>query len=121
MAKTVCIIDDDLSLQLVLEIALHDAGFKVVAAGDGVEGLKLLQTIQPDLVLCDVMMPQMDGVQFFNHIRERLQGEGVPIIIMTALARKPWFTDLEDEGAVILQKPFNMERLMQLVHALVDE
>ncbi len=121
MAKTIFVIDDDLSLQMVLEIALRDAGYEFVAAADGAEGIERLATFKPDLVISDVMMPQLDGVQVFNRIKEQLQDQGIPIIIMTALNRKPWFTDLEAEGAIIVRKPFDMDHLLNMVASLLDD
>jgi CheY-like chemotaxis protein len=109
------IMDDDLALQTVLEYALRNAGYEVILARDGQEGLQLLETINPSLVISDIMMPNMDGVEAFQHLKERLQDDGIPIIIMTALNRKPWFADLEAEGAVILQKPFEVERLIDMI------
>ena len=121
MPKTVFIIDDDVSLQAVLEITLKQAGYHVELASDGEEGLERLDSIQPDVIISDVMMPHVDGVQFFRQIQERLSYEGVPIIIMTALDRKPWFADLEAEGAVIVHKPFNVERLVSLIDMYVAD
>lgn len=113
--KTVLIIDDDLALQTVLEIALRDAGYQVILAGDGQEGIEKLTRLNPNLVISDIMMPQMDGVETFQRIKEQLQDNGIPIFIMTALNRKPWFADLEAEGAVIIQKPFDIDQLLRLV------
>jgi CheY-like chemotaxis protein len=117
---TIFIMDDDLALQTVLEFALRDAGYDVVLANDGQEGLEQLETLSPNLVISDVMMPNMDGVEAFQHIKERLQDDGIPIIIMTALNRKPWFTDLEREGAVIIHKPFEIDYLLGLVDSLTS-
>ncbi len=121
MAKKIFVIDDDLGLQTVLSIALKDAGYEVELADNGVEGLKQLPVVQPDLVISDVMMPHLDGVQVFEAIKEGLRVEGIPIILMTALSRKPWFADLEAEGAVIIQKPFDVNHLMAVVKMLLDE
>jgi Response regulator containing CheY-like receiver, AAA-type ATPase, and DNA-binding domains len=112
---TIFIMDDDLALQTVLEFALRRAGYDVVLAPDGQEGLRMLENLSPNLVISDIMMPNMDGVEVFQRLKERLQDDGIPIIIMTALNRKPWFADLEAEGAVILQKPFEVERLIELI------
>jgi two-component system, OmpR family, response regulator len=117
--KTILIMDDDLALQTVLEIALHEAGYEVILANDGQEGVEKLKTLSPDLVISDIMMPQMDGVETFQRIKEQLQDRGIPIFIMTALNRKPWFADLEAEGAVIIQKPFEIDRLLRLVHDML--
>ena len=121
MAKRIFIIDDDLGLQTVLSMALKDAGFDVVVASDGEQGLARLPTVHPDLVISDVMMPNLDGVQVFEAIKEGLRAEGIPIIIITALNRKAWFADLEAEGAVILQKPFDVDHLIDMINLLLDE
>ena len=121
MAKKIFVIDDDLGLQTVLSIALKDAGYEVEVADNGVEGLKQLPVVQPDLVISDVMMPHLDGVQVFEAIKEGLRVEGIPIILMTALTRKPWFADLEAEGAVIVQKPFEVDFLIAMIGMLLDE
>ncbi|HET9220956.1 MAG TPA: response regulator [Roseiflexaceae bacterium] len=117
--QTILIMDDDLALQTVLEIALREAGYEVILANDGQEGIEKLKTLSPDLVISDIMMPQMDGVETFQQIKEQLQDNGIPIFIMTALNRKPWFADLEAEGAVIIQKPFEIEQLLRLVHDML--
>lgn len=66
------------------------------------------------------MMPNMDGVEVFQHIKGRLQDDGIPIIIMTALNRKPWFADLEAEGAVIIHKPFEVDYLVRLIETALS-
>ncbi|MBA3470671.1 MAG: response regulator [Herpetosiphonaceae bacterium] len=121
MSKTIVVMDDDLALQMVLEIALREAGYDVVLANNGADGLKLLETITPALIISDIMMPQMDGVETFGRLRERLQDEGIPILILTALNRKPWFSELEDEGAVIMQKPFEVDELINLISTILDD
>lgn len=117
--KTILIMDDDLALQTVLEIALREAGYEVILANNGEEGIAKLSSEKPNLVISDIMMPQMDGVETFHRIKEELQDHGIPIFIMTALNRKPWFADLEAEGAVIIQKPFEIDQLLHLVRDML--
>jgi DNA-binding response OmpR family regulator len=121
MPKTIYVIDDDENLQTVLDIALAEAGYHVELAPNGEEALADLTAIEPDLVLCDVMMPYLDGAQVWQVLRERLQYAGVPFILVTALDRKPWFAELEAEGVVIVQKPFDLDRLVALVSSYLDE
>lgn len=116
-SKTILIIDDDMNLQSVLKHTLQNEGYQVETAYDGIEGLDKLVSTQPDLVISDIMMPNMDGVELFRQIKERLQHRGTPIFIITALSRKPWFADLEAEGAVVIQKPFKIELLIDLIEA----
>ena len=113
--RTILIMDDDLAMQTVLEIALREAGYQVILANDGQEGIEKLRRLKPDLVVSDIMMPQMDGVEAFHLIKEQLQDDGIPIFIMTALNRKPWFADMEADGAVIIQKPFEVDQFVRLV------
>ena len=117
--RTILIMDDDLAMQTVLEIALREAGYQVILASDGQEGIEKLRTLKPDLVVSDIMMPQMDGVEAFHLIKEQLQDDGIPIFIMTALSRKPWFADMEADGAVIIQKPFEVHQFVQLVNDML--
>lgn len=120
MHKTVYVIDDDVHLQVVLDIAFTEAGYNVEHASNGEEALEQLQTFSPDVVLCDVIMPYLDGAQVWQVIRERLQYTGVPFVLLTALDRKPWFAGLEAEGVVIVHKPFNIDRLVALVGSYLD-
>ncbi len=117
---TIFVMDDDLALQSILEIALRNAGYDVVLANDGESGLARLEHLQPDLVISDIMMPNMDGVEAFQRLKGRLQDDGIPVIIMTALNRKPWFADLEAEGAVIIHKPFEVDHLLELVNVTLS-
>ncbi|HEU5015733.1 MAG TPA: response regulator [Roseiflexaceae bacterium] len=117
---TILVIDDDLALQTVLDISLREAGYEVELASDGEEGIAKLRTINPNLVISDIMMPTLDGVETFQRIKEQLQDDGIPIFIMTALNRKPWFADLEAEGAVIIQKPFDVDQLVNLVNDMLS-
>jgi CheY-like chemotaxis protein len=121
MAKKILIIDDDRGLQIVLGLALKDAGYEVISAANGQEAIDLLPEAQPDLVLSDVMMPYVDGVQLFDALKEQLRDAGIPIVIMTALNRKAWFADLEAEGAVIIHKPFEIDYLIAVVGMLLDK
>jgi two-component system OmpR family response regulator len=117
--RTILIMDDDLAMQTVLEIALREAGYQVILASDGQEGIEKLRRLKPDLVVSDIMMPQMDGVEAFHLIKEQLQDDGIPIFIMTALNRKPWFADMEADGAVIIQKPFEVDQFVRLVNDML--
>ena len=117
--RTILICDDDLALQTVLEIALREAGYQVILANDGQEGLEKYLTLKPNLVVTDIMMPQADGVEVFQRIKDVTQDDGVAVFVMTALNRKPWFDDMEADGAVFLQKPFEVDEFVDLVNDML--
>ena len=82
MAKMILVIEDETAIQNVIRAFLEDAGYTVVLASDGLEGIRQFRAHRPDLVLLDLMLPKIDGFA----VCEILRGESrVPIIMLTAL------------------------------------
>ncbi len=116
MAKLL-IIDDDPFITESLKIGLGDHGHQVYAGHNGREGVDLVHELTPDLVIIDMTMPIMDGLEATEHIR---RSSNVPIIMLTAE------TDEEDVVAALetgvdeyLSKPFRMNELAARIHALI--
>jgi len=80
---TILIIDDSQLTSQVLDIALRKEGFEVLVAGDGIEGLKLAISRHPDLIVCDLFMPHMDGYSFMRALRKHARMAAIPVILMT--------------------------------------
>ena len=89
MKNTILIIDDEQSIRLLLENFLSK-DFQIICKSDGIQALEWLEGNLPDLIICDVQMPNMDGREATRLIREKESGTGahVPIIALTALALK---------------------------------
>lgn len=83
--KKVLIVDDEPDTLELVKLVLESGGFKTVLASNGKEALKVLESIKPDLVLLDVMMPDMDGWEVFRKIKEKYST--LPIAILTAKAQ----------------------------------
>ncbi len=82
----VLVIEDDLFYQRILNDKLSRAGFSVVSALDGEEGLKLLLKDKPDLLVLDIRIPKIDGITLLNKIREMDNwGQRLPVIVITAM------------------------------------
>ena len=81
MDKLILVVDDEAPIVDILKFNLTKAGYNVIAAYDGEEGLSLALTKKPDLILLDLMLPKMDGFDVCKKIREKLS---VPIIMITA-------------------------------------
>ncbi|HID68952.1 MAG TPA: response regulator, partial [Desulfobacterales bacterium] len=81
----VLVVDDDLSLRLSIGAAMEKAGFQVIDAENGREGLTLFQSKKPDLILLDVMMPEMDGFETCAAIRKLPEGKYTQILMVTGL------------------------------------
>lgn len=83
--KTILIVEDDRALSLTLKDNFEKEGFNIILAKDGVEGLKFALEQKPDLILLDIVMPNMDGMTMMRKLREDVRGKKVPIIILTNL------------------------------------
>ncbi|HEY9751247.1 MAG TPA: response regulator, partial [Allocoleopsis sp.] len=84
MAGQVLLVDDEPGLREAVQAYLEDSGFAVDVAGNAQEGWQLLQQKLPDLVISDVMMPQVDGYQFLKQMREDPRFKSLPVVFLTA-------------------------------------
>jgi DNA-binding response OmpR family regulator len=113
--RRVVVIDDEESVRKMLEVALALEGFEVRGAGDGVEGLSLVRSWQPDCIVLDVMLPKVDGLTLVPMIRRLTE---VPIIMLTARGEVRDRIDGIRAGADdYLPKPFDLEELATRLHA----
>jgi CheY-like chemotaxis protein len=100
----------------VVAMLLEDEGYAVVTADDGRAALEVVQQEAPSLVLMDVMMPRMDGPAAFRAMREHAHGDGLPVILMSAMAGP---ADLDPEITAFLRKPLDLDHLLTLVARLL--
>lgn len=111
------LIDDDVTLLKALEIYMTRAGYEVFTAGHGADGLKQLFALRPDLVILDVMMPQMDGWETCRRIREL---STVPIIMFTARGQETErVTGLRLGADDYVPKPFSLKELEARIEAIL--
>ena len=82
---SILIVEDDISLRIVLKEKFKNSGFEVFEAVDGVEGLKLSLEKQPDMILLDIIMPNMDGITMLKRLRVDERGRDLPVIILSNL------------------------------------
>ncbi len=78
------VVDDEFSMREILRRVLEREGCAVAEAANGIEALRRVDERLPDLILLDLMMPEMDGFQFLDELRSREQGRGVPVVVVTA-------------------------------------
>jgi two-component system NtrC family response regulator len=110
MKESILLIDDDASLRRVTEYNLSSAGFKVISAGSGKEGLAAFQNNPPDLVITDVQLGDMDGIELLQQFKE--QEPDVPVIVITAFGSITMAVEAMHLGAfTFITKPFDREAL----------
>jgi PAS domain S-box-containing protein len=115
--KKILVIEDDITLRdnIYDYLELHD--FEVISAGDGLDGLKKFKESLPDLVLCDIAMPKLDGFQLFEKIRSESEYSEIPFIFLTAKIGISDFQKGMELGADdYIIKPFNFEQLLSIIN-----
>lgn len=122
MTKRILIIDDEETIQTVVQFGIRmAAGWEVITASSGPKGIHTAQTEQPDVILLDVMMPEMDGIATFKALQAHPETEQIPVIFLTAKAQtaeKRQFNDLGVSG--VITKPFNSldlpDQIVRILH-----
>jgi CheY-like chemotaxis protein len=117
-AKTIIYVEDEPAVQRLVSFWLEDAGFRVLVAGDGAEGMDLIRANRPDLVVTDALMPVLTG----DELVERLQGDPdlrhIPIIMATAAASPLRVTKMLGLGCkAVVAKPMDEETFLEAVYA----
>ncbi|MDD4956840.1 MAG: response regulator [Candidatus Omnitrophica bacterium] len=118
--KKILVVDDEPDLQEIMRVRLQSAGYEVVMSSDGQAGLNMMRSERPDLVILDIMMPGMDGYEFFKKARTDPRVSDIPIIMLTARSgMKSCFEALNAEG--FFSKPVDFNRLSDKIkHELQD-
>jgi two-component system alkaline phosphatase synthesis response regulator PhoP len=117
MAQTILVVDDEPQIVRLVRAYLEEAGYHVVIASDGEEALHVARREKPDLVVLDVLMPRMDGLEFTRRIRRKRE---VPIIMLTARAEETdRIVGLELGADDYVTKPFSPREVVARVRAVL--
>lgn len=116
-AKKILVVDDEKDVLTVLEKRLTIAGYFVLKADNGADAISLAKSRRPDLILLDIVMPNMDGGQVANMLKEDPQTKDIPIIFVTCLVRKEEAGDKEllVAGNYFIAKPYDPDELIREV------
>ena len=116
------LVDDDPNLILLVKDYLEFRGYQVMTAENGREALELLEEQIPDLIICDVMMPEMDGYTLVQHIRENSTTEWIPVLFLSAKGQSQDRVKGLNTGAdVYIVKPFEPEELVAQVESSLKQ
>ncbi len=111
------VIEDEFAVQTLLKKQLTAHGFQVTIAGDGLDGLMKLEGSKPDLIICDVMMPNLDGMGFVKAIKSHSDTQQIPVIVLTAKTDPRSMIDGINVGArFYVTKPFAIDDLLSKVN-----
>lgn len=108
MKPRVLVAEDDTAIRTLLCDVLESEGYEVACVRDGEEALRIVDTFQPDLILSDVMMPNLDGVSMVARLRQR--GSAVPVILMSNYLRRSPLASVQ-----LVTKPLDRDRLVKII------
>lgn len=114
--KTILVVEDEYAIAQMLMEVLEDEGYRVLLAVNGQDGLECLRRERPDLILCDIMMPIMDGREMFRQVQLNPTYRTIPFIMMSAV---PQMVSDEERYSAFLSKPLNLDYLLETVAPLV--
>ncbi len=123
MAKRILVIDDDSVTRTLLEKTIQKAGFEVSTAADGLKGFDLIQTTRPEVVILDMLLPKVHGLEVCARIRRDPLLDDVRIILMSAVYKTSSFrSDIEKSGAdYFIDKPLNISKLVELINKITSK
>lgn len=117
----VLLVDDEPGLREAVQAYLEDSGFTVEAASNAQEGWERLQQKTPDVLISDIMMPQIDGYQFLQQVREDVRYKSLPVVFLTARGMTSDRIQGYNAGCdAYLPKPFDPEELVAIVTNLIE-
>lgn len=119
--KKILIVDDEEDVLAVIEGRLVKADYEVIRASTGAEAIEKAKTLSPDLILLDIMLPDMDGGDVQSALQEEETTKNIPIIIVSALYTK---SDEKSKGNysgnnLFLAKPFEPSKMLEMIRSLV--
>ncbi|MCU0526621.1 MAG: response regulator transcription factor [Elainella sp. Prado103] len=120
--KRLLLIDDDPNLILLVKDYLEFRGYQVITAENGQEALEVLEQEMPDMIICDVMMPQMDGYSLVEHVRKNPRTSWIPVLFLSAKGQSQDRVKGLNTGAdVYMVKPFEPEELVAQVESSLKQ
>jgi DNA-binding response OmpR family regulator len=121
MHKRILVVEDDADQMQLLCFNLRKAGFSVGTADDGIEAIKKARSLQPDLILLDVMLPELDGIAVCETLRRDPRTASIPVIMVTAVSGAlAGYIGREVGADDYVTKPYSNKDLLSRVNALIE-
>lgn len=119
--KNILVVDDEEAICRALQLFLQQKGFIVTTVHTGMAALSHVATTLPDLIMLDVMMPGMDGLQVLRKLKEDDRTKSIPVVILSAAAELQDLQKGWDQGTdVYLTKPIQLDQLADMVESILD-
>ncbi len=124
MAKhKIAIVEDDMAIAQMYRLKFEAEGYDVGVAENGISGLELVKDMHPDIILLDIMMPEMNGDEMLRQLRQQEWGKGIPVLILTNLGKEEAPKDLEQLNvhSYIVKAEMTPKQVAERVKAVLEE
>ncbi|GGW37158.1 response regulator [Gemmobacter lanyuensis] len=116
MSKTILTVDDSPSVRRMIAMTLQDAGYSVIEAVDGEDGLSKATSARFDAIITDQNMPNLDGIGMIRALRQHPNGQGIPIVVLSTDSEDSLKQQAREAGALgWMVKPFTQDKLLAVV------
>ncbi|MDW8324953.1 MAG: response regulator [Anaerolineales bacterium] len=120
-APHILIVDDDPAIRRLIELILRKGGYRYSLAANGLRAIELMEADPPDVVICDLTMPEMDGFQLLLMMKEAPTLAHIPVIILTAGGQQHQVEHVLEHGAAAcLFKPFSIHEFLSTIRKALD-
>jgi len=121
--KKILLVEDDAFISSIYQTKLEQEGFEVLMAENGVEALEVLGKVIPDLMLLDIIMPYMDGMEVLKNVKMEERWKKIPIILLTNLSEKEKIEEALEIGAndYLLKSHFTPSEVIERVNSLLKK
>ena len=119
MAKKILVVDDDLDILKVIKLHLDSGGFETITAADGEKALALVEKMKPDLIIADLLMPNLNGWWLAKKLKEDSQFKNIPIIMLSAILANDSPPAERELGDYYMAKPVKFEKLLEKIKELI--
>ncbi len=120
MSKTILVVEDTVDTRELLHLYLTNEGFTVILASDGGEGMYMAKSNRPDLIITDIHMPNLSGIDMIKQLREESELAGIPIIALTAYGKDYAEEAIGAGASETMHKPFEFDALIAMVNSLLN-
>lgn len=121
----IMVVEDNLDEAKLIKMVLEGEGYETVCAFNGIEALEKVESGKPDLIVLDIMMPEMDGFAFCSELRSSPANKDIPVVLLTAVAKRiqqskyPLDGVMRAEAQEYLEKPIKPEELLETITKLL--
>jgi CheY-like chemotaxis protein len=119
MPRLILIVDDNADVRFMFKTVLEDQGFEVVCAEDGQIALNIIRSHQPDLVISDIQMPNLDGIEMIKILRSQSETKNTPVLVTSAQHSGILADAMKAGGTAAATKPVQIESLIKLITQLL--